>query len=60
MGLFRSLIVIVVGLFVSNLIDNPKSPINNIPIVGDLFTGKIKENKCIIIIFIIAIVEFIL
>ena len=60
MSLFRSLIIIAVGLFVSNFIDNPKSPINNLPIVGDLFSKKIIENKCIIVIFAIALVNFIL
>lgn len=60
MGLFRALIVILVGSFISSLIDNPNSKLNNMPVVGNLFTPKIRKYKCTILIFVIALIELIL
>jgi len=60
MGVFRALIIIVVGTFISNLIDDPNSKIKDIPIIGSLFTDKIKENKCIIVIICLAILHLFL
>jgi hypothetical protein len=60
MGLFRALIVILVGSFVTTLIENPKSKLNNLPVVGDLFTPKIKKYKCMILILSIALVDLLL
>ena len=60
MGLFRALIVIFIGFFISSMIDNPKSKLNNLPLLKTLFSKKIKENKCLVIILSIAIAEFIL
>lgn len=60
MGVFRALIIIVVGTFISNLIDNPKFKINDIPIVGKLFNEKIKENKCMIVVICLALLHLIL
>ena len=60
MGLFRALLVLLVGSFVSSLIDNPGSKLNNLPVVGDLFSPKIKKYKCIIVILVIALLDLIL
>ena len=60
MGLFRALIVIVLGLVMSSMIENPKSKINNLPILGKLLNKKVKKNKCTLIIFTIALIDFIL
>ena len=60
MGLFRALIVILVGSFISSLIDNPDSKLNSIPVLGKLFSPKIKKYKCTILIFVIALIELIL
>ena len=60
MGVFRALIIIVVGTFISNLIDDPNSRLNNIPVIGDLFTDKIKENKCMVVIICLALLHLIL
>ena len=60
MGLFRALVVIFIGVFVSSMIDNPKSKLNNLPLFKRKYKKKIKENKCLVIILSIAIAEFIL
>lgn len=60
MGIFRALIIIIVGTFISNLIDDPNSKINNIPIIGDLFTDKIKENKCIVVVICLGLLHLFL
>ena len=60
MGLFRALIVILIGTFVLSLIDDPNSKLNTLPVVGNIFTPRIRKYKCAILIFVIALVELIL
>ena len=60
MGLFNALIVLVVGIFTMTLIEDKNSKINNIPIIKNLVSNKVKENKTLIVIIAIALVQFIL
>ena len=60
MGLFNALIVLVVGIFTMTLIQDKNSKINNIPIIKNLVSNKVKENKTLIVIIAIALVQFIL
>lgn len=60
MGLFGALIVIAVGLFTLSLLDDKNSKLNSFPIIKNLLGDKIKENKCIVVIIAIALVQFIL
>ena len=60
MGLFRGLIVIAVGLFVLSLIEDEKSIINKHPVVKKFLKNKLNDKKCLIVIFAIALIDFIL
>lgn len=60
MGLFNALIVLVVGIFTMTFIEDKSSKINNIPIIKNLVSDKVKENKTLIVIIAIALVQFIL
>ena len=59
-NIILALIILVVGTFISNLIDDPNSRINSIPVIGDLFTDKIKENKCMVVVLCLALLHLIL
>ena len=60
MGLFRALIVVAVGLFTLSLIEDNNSKLNNSPTVKKILGNKIQQNKCLIVIIAIALVDFIL
>ena len=60
MGLFNALIVLVVGIFTMTLIEDKNSKINNIPVIKNLVSNKVKENKTLIVIIAAALVQFIL
>jgi hypothetical protein len=60
MGLFKALIVIVIGMFTLSLLEDKNSKLNNIPIISTLFSDKIKKNKAIIVVLVIALYEFLI
>lgn len=59
MGLFRALIIVVVGMFTLSVLDNSNN-FNKIPIAKNIVNQKVKQHKCIILLIVIALVEFIL
>ena len=64
MGLFRAAIIFLIGNFSLSLMEKHLNEVNNIPVVGHIFGDKIKEfitkNKCMALLLILTIVEFIL
>jgi len=60
MGLFKALIVIVIGMFTLSLLDDKNSKLNNIPIISSLFGEKMKKNKAVVVILVIALYEFLI
>ena len=42
MGLFKALIVVVIGMFTLSLLEDKNSKLHNIPIISTLFGDKIK------------------
>ena len=59
MGLFRSLIVIMVSAFTLAIINDDKK-LNKVPLVGKNLSKYLKNNKHLVIIFIIAILELVI
>ena len=59
MGVFRALIVILVGLVSLSVIEN-NDYLLKIPLVGQTMTNKIRQNKHYIVVYIIAFVMLIL
>ena len=59
MGLFRSLIVIMVSAFTLAIINDDKK-LNKMPLVGSTLSKYLRKNKHLVIIFIIAILELVL
>ena len=65
MGLLRASIIFVVGYFTINVLNKEKArAINDIPIFGPLIEPQVqkmlKENKPMLLLFIICLIEFIL
>lgn len=59
MGLFRALIVILVGLFTISIIEN-NTYLSKIPFIGDKITDRVKSNKHYIVVYVIAFIMLIL
>ena len=59
MGLFRSLSVVAVSIFVLSIVNDNKK-IHSIPFIGESLNHNLKEMRHIIIIIVIALLELVL
>ena len=59
MGLFRSLSVVAVSIFVLSVVNDNKK-IHSIPLIGESINHNLKEMRHIIIIIVIALLELVL
>jgi hypothetical protein len=57
MGLIKAAIVLVIGFFLMSVLETQQEKIKELPIVGELLQGKIKENKDTVFIFAIALLH---
>lgn len=64
MGLLRASLIFLIGNFSISLINNKLDLIDNVPVLGQFFgkdiKDKINKNKCLTLLLILTIVEFIL
>ena len=57
MGLIKAAFVLVIGFFLMSVLETQQEKIKELPIVGELLQGKIKENKDTVFIFAIALLH---
>ena len=64
MGLLKAALVFIIGNFAISILEKRTSIIYDIPVIGDIYGDDIisftKKNKCLALLIIITIVEFIL
>jgi hypothetical protein len=57
MGLIKAAIVLAIGFFLMSALETQQEKIKELPIVGELLQGKIKENKDTVFIVAIALLH---
>jgi len=57
MGLIKAAIVLAIGFFLMSVLETQQEKIKELPIVGELLQGKIKENKDTVFIVAIALLH---
>ena len=57
MGLIKAAIVVAIGFFLMSVLETQQEKIKELPIVGELLQGKIKENKDTVFIVAIALLH---